>query len=85
MKEKNAINVEIGRHIKQTREAAGLTRESFANMIGISVNRICAIERGTVGASAGTVRTICKVLSISSDSLLLGERGKNVEYLPDEQ
>ncbi|MBQ2829962.1 MAG: helix-turn-helix transcriptional regulator [Oscillospiraceae bacterium] len=83
MEEKDAINIEIGQHIKQAREAAGLTQESFANMIGISVNRICAIECGLVSASADTICAICKVLSISSDSLLIGTHYGTVEHLPN--
>lgn len=77
MKEKKPINIEIGRRIKQNREAAGLTQESFAEMVGLGVKHISAIERGAVGVSLNTIQTICKVLAISSDTLLLGGSGKN--------
>ena len=77
MKEKKPINIEIGRRIKQNREAAGLTQEAFAEMVGLGVKHISAIERGAVGVSLHTIQTICKVLAISSDTILLGSSGKN--------
>ena len=33
MKEKKPINIEIGLNVKQVRESAGLTQESFAELI----------------------------------------------------
>ena len=33
VKEKKPINIEIGQRIKQSREAAGLTQETFAEMV----------------------------------------------------
>ena len=77
MKEKKPINVEIGQRIKQNREAAGLTQESFAEMVGLGVKHISAIERGAVGVSLNTIQTICRVLAISSDALLFENNGKN--------
>ena len=77
MKEKKTINVEIGQRIKQNREAAGLTQETFAEMVGLGVKHISAIERGAVGVSINTVKTICSVLAISSDDLLLEDTDKN--------
>lgn len=77
MKEKKAINIEIGQRIKQNREAAGLTQEVFAEMIGLGVKHVSAIERGAVGVSINTIKTICKVLAISSDTLLLEDIDKN--------
>lgn len=77
MTEKKAINVEIGHRIKKNREAAGLTQETFSEMVGLGVKHISAIERGAVGVSINTIQSICRVLSISSDALLLGDTEKN--------
>ena len=77
MKEKKPINIEIGQRIKQSREAAGLTQETFAEMLGLGVKHISAMECGAVGVSLNTIRTICKVLAISSDTLLLENTDKN--------
>ena len=75
--EKKPINMEIGQRIKRNREAAGLTQETFAEMIGLGVKHISAIERGAVGVSLNTVQTICRVLAIPSDALLFEDNGKN--------
>ena len=77
MKEKKPVNVEIGQRIKRNREAAGLTQEAFAEMVGLGVKHISAIERGAVGVSLNTIQTICRVLAISSDALLFEDGGKN--------
>lgn len=77
MKEKKQINVEIGQRIKQNREAAGLTQEKFAESVGLGVKHISAIECGAVGVSINTIIEICRVLSISSDALLLESTSKN--------
>jgi len=77
MKEKKPINVEIGQRVKQNREAAGLTQEAFAEMVGLGVKHISAIECGAVGVSLNTIKTICRVLSISSDAILLEDTSKN--------
>lgn len=77
MKEKKPINIEIGQRIKKSREATGLTQEAFAEMVGLGVKHISAIERGAVGVSLNTIQTICRVLAISSDALLLEDTDKN--------
>ena len=63
MKEKKPINVEIGQNIKLSRESAGLTQETFAEMVGLGVKHISAIECGAVGVSLTTLKRICGVLS----------------------
>ena len=77
MKDKKEINVLVGANIKREREKAGYTQEKFSEMIGIGTKSLSAIERGTVGVSLTTLLRICKVLSISSGSLLLENTPKN--------
>ncbi len=72
MKEKKTINVEIGAQIQSAREKAGLTQERFAELIGLGTKSVSAIERGAVGISLSSMRKICKVLAVSSDTLLFG-------------
>ena len=72
MKEKKPINIEVGKNVKQCREAAGLTQESFAELVGLGVKHISAIECGAVGVSLTTLRQMCKVLSVSADELVFG-------------
>ena len=72
MKEKKPINIEIGLNVKQVRESAGLTQESFAELIGLGVKHISAIECGAAGVSLATLKKICSLLSVSADTILFG-------------
>ena len=72
MKEKKPINIEIGQYVKQCREEAGLTQETFSELIGLGVKHISAIECGAVGVSLPTLRRMSKVLSVPADVLLFG-------------
>mgnify|MGYP001851776397 CR=1 FL=1 len=77
MKEKKDINIVVGAHIKRERERAGYTQERFSEMIGIGPKSLSAIERGTVGISLSLLQKVCRVLSVSSDSLLFESSGRN--------
>lgn len=72
MKEKKPINIEVGQYVKQSREAAGLTQETFAELIGLGVKHVSAIECGAVGVSLPTLRRMSKVLCVPADVLLFG-------------
>lgn len=75
--EKKEIDILVGANIKRERTKAGYTQEKFSEMIGIGTKSLSAIERGTVGVSLTTLLRICKVLSISSNSLLFVNSKKN--------
>lgn len=77
MSEKKEIDLLVGNNIKRERVKAGYTQEKFSELIGIGTKSLSAIERGTVGVSLSTLLRICKVLSISSNSLLFEESPKN--------
>ena len=77
MTEKQKIDVLVGSNIKRERVKAGYTQETFSELIGIGTKSLSAIERGTVGVSLATLLKICKVLSISSNSLLFENTPKN--------
>lgn len=70
MKEKKLLNVEVGLRIKEYREAADLTQESFAELVGLGVKHISAMECGSVGVSLSTLKRVSTVLSIPADALL---------------
>ena len=72
MKEKKPVNIEIGRYVKQCREEAGMTQEAFAELIGLGVKHVSAIECGAVGLSLPTLRRISIALSVPADMLLFG-------------
>lgn len=72
VKEKKPINIEVGQYVKQCREEAGLTQETFAELIGLGVKHVSAIECGAVGVSLPTLRRMSMVLSVPADVLLFG-------------
>lgn len=72
MKEKKQINIEVGQFVKQCREKAGLTQETFAELIGLGVKHVSAIECGAVGVSLPTLRRMSEALSVPADVLLFG-------------
>ena len=77
MREKKSINVEVGRRVRQAREAAGLTQERFAELIGISPQNVSCVERGLAGVSLTVLRRMCEILRVSSDFLLMGDGAGN--------
>ncbi len=79
MTDKKPINVKIGSHVKHEREAAGLTQEAFAELLGLGDKHVSAIERGAVGVSLPTLIRICEVLSVPADVLLFGWPDQNAE------
>ena len=94
MREKKEINVQVGHQIRKAREAAGLTQERFAELIGISPQNVSCVERGLAGVSLTVLRRMCEILRVSSDLLLLmGDLGDNevetlaarLRQLPPEQ
>lgn len=77
MRERKDINVQVGSQIRKAREAAGLTQERFAELVGISPQNVSCVERGLAGVSLTVLRRMCEILQVSSDSLLMGDAGDN--------
>lgn len=70
MRQKKEIDPKIGERVRTAREAAGLTQERLADMVGVSVQYLSDFERGVVGTSLSTLIRLCEVLLVSSDYLL---------------
>ena len=93
MREKKEINIEVGRRVRKAREAAGLTQERFAELVGISPQNVSCVERGLAGVSLTVLRRMCEILRVSSDTLLMGGCANNdadaiarrLQQLPPEQ
>ena len=82
MKPKKQINIEVGSRVKQVREAAGYTQQTFSELVGLGEKHISAIECGAVGLSLTSLQTICTKLPVPSDALIFGDIEKNdVKYL----
>lgn len=69
----------VGLRIRKQREALGISREQFAEKIG-KVPRFCAnIERGQVGMSLETMLSICALLKLTPNDLLLNKEANTSE------
>lgn len=77
MNEKKELDMLVGGNIKRARLKAGYTQEKFSELIGMGTKSLSAVERGTVGISLVTLMRICRVLSISANSLLFENTPKN--------
>ena len=77
MTEKGQLDLLVGSNIKRARLEAGYTQEQFSELIGLGTKSLSAAERGAVGVSLNTLVRICRILSISSDSLLFETVPKN--------
>ena len=77
MADKKEINMEIGANIRRARERAGMTQERLSEKMQLGVKSLSAIERGVVGVSLTTLKKLCVLLSVSSDSLLFGNMERN--------
>ena len=62
----------MGRRIRSTRDARGLTREELAELLELSPQFIADVEYGNKGVSVRTLYQISQVLRISSEYLLSG-------------
>ncbi|GBF78495.1 transcriptional regulator [Paenibacillus sp. 598K] len=61
----------VGKRIRQQRDALGISRERMAEHIG-RVPRFCGdIERGKVGMSIETLLSICDLLKLTPNDLLI--------------
>ena len=60
----------FGARTKNNREAIGLTKEKFAEMINRSDNYVSELEKGNNSCSVHTLHQISKALKVSSDKLL---------------
>ena len=63
---------EIGSRIRNQREALGLSREKFSEIVGLSPYYIGQIERGDRNMSLDTLIKISSSLNISIDFILKG-------------
>ena len=73
MRTKKELNAQIGRRIRNVREASRYTQAQFAEKIDVSTQFVSDVERGVVGISCETLLRICTTFRISADALILGE------------
>lgn len=69
--------------IRKAREDAGYTRETFAELLDVSVSYMAEVERGRTGISVKMLIKICKMLGLSADYVLFGETRTDDELRVD--
>ena len=67
-----AVNVEVGRRVRELRENQKLSREKLAENAGISSQFLADIEYGNKGMTVVTLQKLCIALGVSADFLLFG-------------
>ncbi len=70
---KRDINIEIGKRVRERREAMKYSREQLAEVLGISARFLADIELGTKGMSFSTLIKLCELLSTTPDYVILGK------------
>lgn len=66
--------------IKQVREALNLSRQEFAQKLGVSVSSIESYEYGRRVPSGAQIELLCRKLGINEQWMLTGEGEMYVEY-----
>lgn len=64
---------QVGKRLRRVRSQKELTREQFAEQVGISPQFLAEIENGKKGMSAETLFKICNRFDLSADYILLGK------------
>lgn len=67
------IDEAVGKRIAEERKKLGMTRERFAELIGISAYYVGQVERGARKMSFDTLIKVSSCLHISLDYLVKGE------------
>ena len=73
MKKENNIKLEIGKRIKEIRLEMNITKEKFANELGITPQYLGIIEKGGSALSYEKLKRVCEISGYSSDYILFGK------------
>lgn len=79
MDKKKAINIEVGNNIRKYRESCDMTQEQLAEITGLGVKHISAIERGAVGLSLTSLKSISKALKVPADNILSNDMFEDLD------
>ena len=75
---------EIGQHIRRYRKACGLSQETLAEKVGISVTHMSHIETGCTKLNLPVLAKIAEGLSVGTDALLFDESNLDKSMLSAE-
>jgi transcriptional regulator with XRE-family HTH domain len=75
---------DIGRRIREAREASGLTLRAISDATGVSTSMLSLVERGRTSPSIGTLVAICDALDIHMATLFSGDDQADAVLIPAE-
>ena len=64
---------QVGKRLRRIRSQMEMTREQFAEQVGISPQFLAEIETGKKGMSTETLFKICNRFNLSADYILMGK------------
>lgn len=67
----------LSKNITHFRKKSGLSQLALAKRLGVSKSTIFRWETGESGPSVNAITQLCKILSITTDSLLLSKEDSN--------
>ena len=67
-----ALNIDIGKRLREQREHLQITREKLCEMIDVSPQYLSQVERGAKGLSIEKLLVVCDGLGLSTDYVLRG-------------
>ena len=62
----------IGSQIRERRKVLNITQTELADLAGISINTVVAVERGQGDPKISTYLSICEVLGLEMETKLKG-------------
>lgn len=75
----------FGRNLRKYRKERSLSQEALAEMAGVSVKHIGALEGGSSFVSAELLQTFCAVFKLPAHSFFLEEGSLSLQDFPMEQ
>jgi transcriptional regulator with XRE-family HTH domain len=73
---------DVGRRIRDAREASGMTLRTVSGASGLSTSMLSLVERGRTSPSIGTLVSICDALSLPLASLFSGSQDGGARLIP---
>jgi transcriptional regulator with XRE-family HTH domain len=75
---------DVGRRIREAREASGLTLKAISDATGVSTSMLSLVERGRTSPSIGTLVAICDALDIPMARLFSAPDQADAVLIPGE-
>ena len=72
------LRIELGNRIRRLRLSRGLKLQELAEEAGLSTGYLSDIERGRSALSGEKLASLARVLCVTADYLLTGERGDGI-------